>query len=436
MHSLDVFPKKLTIFALTFLAGIFVALFWMNQEDSKLIASFYQEEVPMLHIHNGVVRLINENQVYARAVGPTPVDLIKVNQVRIISGMDILSRSLMEAGFDLNEKSSVLVFRRQAGKDKLVKLEVLNQLRSDLQDAFAGYVASKQKIFEDHVELNHTIFVIGFISTLLFFILMGYIYHLYRKNLTNLTEVSASLEEQRMSSVNASKLASLGQMAAGLAHEINNPLAVIMARSDMVMTQIETGECTDEDVKKTLVKINDMAHRISKIVTSMRKVSRSTGTIERHRVKLSEVLEDVLNLCHQSIKNSDIELDKEGFDSSDDVVEGDFNQISQIVINLLNNAMDELRKKPADRKISLKLLDDGTNKLLKVIDNAGTIPPEIKAKMFQPFFTSKEVGKGTGLGLSISSSFAKNMGGDLYLEESVVTTFVLSLPKASPVNAT
>jgi signal transduction histidine kinase len=235
---------------------------------------------------------------------------------------------------------------------------------------------------------------------------------------------------QEQSMINSSRLASLGEMAAGLAHEINNPLAVIIGRVEIIMSQISNGSVTEFEINKTMSKIHDMAFRISKIVTSMRKISKSNQAEDLVKTSLILVIEDILNISSEKIRNSSVSLDYSQVDKAF-LVEVNFSQLSQVIINLINNSIDELVKLPdGKRNIWISTEEFEGQAILKIRDSGMGIPLAVREKLFQPFFTTKDVGKGTGLGLSISKALMVEMGGDLELSaELSQTCFILKFKK-------
>lgn len=253
---------------------------------------------------------------------------------------------------------------------------------------------------------------------------------LIMKDVSDFKRKDELLKTQEQSMINSSRLASLGEMAAGLAHEINNPLAVIIGRVEMFMSQINNGPVTEVEINKTMSKIQDMAFRISKIVTSMRKISKTNKAGDLVETSLIMVIEDILNISSEKIRNSSVTLDYSQV-SKAILVEVNFSQLSQVIINLINNSIDELAKLPDGKRniwISTEEVEGCT--LLKIRDSGTGIPMEVRAKLFQPFFTTKDVGKGTGLGLSISKALMVEMGGDLELSaELSQTCFILKFKK-------
>jgi signal transduction histidine kinase len=304
-------------------------------------------------------------------------------------------------------------------------------LRGDVQTLVEEYLLKKNQAIEQNIFFGYLSSIISLVGVVLFFILLYAIYLRYQRNSDRLEQVTKSLEQERLASIQSSKLASLGEMAAGLAHEINNPLAVIIGRAEMIMGQISTGSATDIEVTKTISKINDMAVRISKIVTSMRKISKGSSQDELVSTNLSSVIDDILNLSSERIRSSSIDLDISGV-NPELFVKANFTHLSQVIINLLNNSIDELGKIPEDkRNIWLSTEIQGEQAMLKIKDSGPGIPAAVREKLFQPFFTTKEIGKGTGLGLSISKGLMQDMEGDLELDSDLSQTcFILKFKKA------
>jgi C4-dicarboxylate-specific signal transduction histidine kinase len=174
-----------------------------------------------------------------------------------------------------------------------------------------------------------------------------------------------------------------------------------------------------------------MAFRISKIVTSMRKISKGAVNNDLASINLNSVIEDILNLSSERLRTSLISLDRSGVDSDLNVM-ASFTQLSQVIINLFNNSIDELIKMPEEnRSIVLSTEQIGTEVILRISDSGQGIPDAVRKKLFEPFFTTKEVGKGTGLGLSISKGLMIDMGGNLELSPDLnQTCFILKLQKA------
>lgn len=228
------------------------------------------------------------------------------------------------------------------------------------------------------------------------------------------------------------KMASLGEMASNIAHEINNPLAIIQANVDLILRKLNSGEFGKENVIEKLSKITVSTDRIVKIVQNLKVLSRERQIEAPIKIDAYKVLEQTLEFCQERIKNSKLaihmdKIDKEQFILSHPVM------ISQILLNLINNAYDALETSQVPNPgifFSLERFGDFVH--FRVWDNGPGVPSEISNRIMQPFFTTKDVGKGTGLGLSVSLGIAKRLDGNLKLDRShpSKSCFLLSIPIA------
>ncbi len=229
-----------------------------------------------------------------------------------------------------------------------------------------------------------------------------------------------------MALLQASKMASLGEMAGGVAHEINNPLAIIQGRAFNLL------QCLKQD-PSNVAKLTDFAQsivttteRIAKIVRGLRSFARDGEKDPRQPERLLRLLSDTLELCRERIRNHGIELRLEPVPEVAFKCRG--TQISQVIVNLLNNAHDAVRGTEG-AWISLGASVRENRLDITVTDSGPGIPAAIRDQLMEPFFTTKQAGLGTGLGLSISRRIAEDHGGRLYLDTAAAhTSFVLSLP--------
>ena len=265
------------------------------------------------------------------------------------------------------------------------------------------------------------------------------------------------LKDAQQSLIHAEKMASLGQLTAGIAHEIKNPLnfvnnfsklaaemmdelAEVLADPIAAMDEEERDDAEDliETVKGNLLKIDEHGRRADSIVKNMLQHSRE-GTGDKQAVNLNLLAEEAMNLAYHGARANDqgfnITLESE---LSPDVGEIEClpQELQRVILNLCSNGMYEAVKTAAAGGGEAPLLRvtsrvDNNDYLVEVTDNGGGVPEEIREKIFQPFFTTKPTGEGTGLGLSMSYDIIKQHGGLLSLVSEVGkgTTFQIRLPR-------
>lgn len=231
------------------------------------------------------------------------------------------------------------------------------------------------------------------------------------------------------SMVQASKMAALGEMAGGIAHEINSPLGIIVGNIELVKAKLSRDKYNDEKVNQHLSKVEATAFRIARIIQGLLNFSREASHDVFKVTDIREIISESLDLCSEKFKSNHILLTADNTPAPIFVACQKV-QITQILINLLNNAFDACHKiKHPEVKISTFAKDNYV--FISVTDNGPGVPPELESKIMQPFFTTKPVGSGTGLGLSISLGIANAHKGFLYLDRNVsASCFVLKLPLA------
>jgi len=235
-----------------------------------------------------------------------------------------------------------------------------------------------------------------------------------------------ALKQKELMLAQASKLATLGELSASIAHEINNPLTVIIGKAETIDRFLKKDHPNEERLLKNIQSVINTAHRISKIVGGFRMISRTGQNDPLEKVNLQELLNTALTFCEKRITTGGIAFEKPS--NLDFNVMGNPIELSQVFINLLNNAFDAVVGKTEPW---IKIVATETSGLLqiRVINSGPPIPPALAEKIFQSFYTTKEKGKGTGLGLSISSGIMKRHGGKLYLDSNHENIcFVIEIP--------
>lgn len=233
---------------------------------------------------------------------------------------------------------------------------------------------------------------------------------------------------QQLNLAAASKMAALGEMAGGIAHEINNPLAIIQGKCRQLKSLLGREGTNPQTLLDTITTIQDTTERIARIVRGMRGITRSIDSDPYQDTSLKTIIDDTLSICTERFKSSSIEL------ICDEIPDGlmiecKATQISQVILNLLSNSFDAVVGTQR-AWIRIGIVAERERLYLSVTDSGLGIPAPIRDKILQPFFTTKEVGKGTGLGLSISRQIINDHKGDFYLDtSSSYTRFVISLPR-------
>ena len=245
------------------------------------------------------------------------------------------------------------------------------------------------------------------------------------------------LEQQRTLSIRSDRLRSLGQMAAGIAHELNQPLQGVRGLADILLTGMDRGwEIPGSETKEKLQLIVEQADRMTHIIEHVRMFSREAGRPDRSPVQINEVAQAAVDLLREQFRSRGIDLLCEPAEGLPLVSANPFS-LEEAVINLLTNARDavEERLQAEDPSRTLGIVvrtdrDPHGSVVIQVIDGGPGIPPSILENVFDPFFTTKDPDKGTGLGLSICKSIVEDIGGAIRVESAPGegTTVTVSLP--------
>jgi len=238
--------------------------------------------------------------------------------------------------------------------------------------------------------------------------------------LVTTSDITKRLEtEQQL--IQASKMATLGEMATGIAHELNQPLSVIKTVSSYSIKKINKNEpIEDEIMSNMLMKVDSNIDRATKIIDHMRQFARKSGT-DLQKVQVNEVLKNAFEIFSQQLRLRGIKVIWD-LDQKLPKIDADPSRLEQVFINLLLNARDAIEEKwdykeskQGQNQITFKTKCDKGFVICEVCDTGIGVPEKIADKIFEPFFTTKEVGKGTGLGLSISYGIIKDCRGEIHL---------------------
>ena len=252
-------------------------------------------------------------------------------------------------------------------------------------------------------------------------------------SMDELVKARKELRAQEAKAQYSAKLASLGEMAAGIAHEVNNPLTIIQGSSMVINRLIDESPPDYANIKILTGRMSVTAERIAKIIKSLKSLSRTGDSDPMTTINIAEIINQCMDICRQRFNNFDITLVLPDLKQVEHLtINGREVQISQVLVNLLSNASDAVRSLPERRvEIAFNIHSDWLDILIK--DSGPGVPPEIQAKIMDPFFTTKEVNQGTGLGLSISKAIMLEHKGELnYLTEEKVSTFRMRLPIVKP----
>jgi PAS domain S-box-containing protein len=369
-----------------------IALMESTESEKSFRALFDDSPVATVRL-NQDLRIISCNDSFAQTLGYSAEELINMNILDLTLPEDIsktkeIAQSVMksQSGIHRTEKH----YRHKSGEVLLCLVTTKAVKHIDGQCYFL-------KIIEDITESRHK---------------------------------EDQLREMQGMLVSSAKMASLGEMAGSIAHEINNPLAIINFKTDMIRNRVADGTIDAAQIESGLVDIKNTAKRIAKIVKGLRHFSRNSEGDPMEIVPFSKILEETLELCDQRFRNSGIGLHVNY--SGDDIIECRPIQISQILMNLLNNAFDAVGNFE-ERWVKVDIAATEHSLTIRVIDSGHGIPVAIVDKLMEPFFTTKDVGHGTGLGLSISNGVAMAHRGRIAYElYKGNTSFILDLPKKQP----
>lgn len=241
-----------------------------------------------------------------------------------------------------------------------------------------------------------------------------------------LMKAKKELREKEAVAVYSSKLASVGQMAAGVAHEVNNPLAIIQGSASIIASLVEEEKIDRKNLRTFSERIVTTAERIARIVKSLRSLTRGGEQDPFAPLSLQNLISTCEDLSRHRLKRYDVKFEVPAL-KKDMMILGREVQLGQVLLNLISNSIDAVKDLP-DRWVKINCGHQDGELWIEVTDAGNGIPKEVADKIMEPFFTTKKE-EGTGLGLPISLKIMEEHGGKLqYLAEKENTTFRMSFP--------
>ncbi len=238
-------------------------------------------------------------------------------------------------------------------------------------------------------------------------------------------EAYRELKKTQNQLIQSEKMATIGTLAGGIAHEINNPLGSILINTQMLLNDIK-----DEEKRESLKLIEESARRCRDIVQNLLSYSRRHELEEFMPVNLNEVIDNSYNLIRHQLRMDNINVEIKYGNISN--VDGNANELQQVFTNLILNARDAIKKSGKRGTITIRTFQEDKFIVSEVTDNGSGIPEEYIKRIFDPFFTTKDIGEGTGLGLSIVYKIIEKHNGKIYVSSKLGegTTFTIKLPKS------
>jgi len=220
----------------------------------------------------------------------------------------------------------------------------------------------------------------------------------------------------------AAKLASVGELASGMAHEINNPVGIILGRTDYILA---TQDGLPSETKGDLKVVRSQAERVAATVRSLLTFARPSP-LSVQRVNLAELVEEAVKLEAPRCRAASVEIEC-NTSGRIPTIQADPDRLQQVLINVMNNAIESM---PGGGRLGISLANGGGEVVVNISDTGKGITEEDQARVFDPFFTTKPAGKGTGLGLAVSYGIIRDHGGEIRVSSTpgVGSTFSIVLP--------
>lgn len=245
------------------------------------------------------------------------------------------------------------------------------------------------------------------------------------------SQAEQALKQAHLDLVRTAKMSTLGETSANIAHELMNPLSIILAKIERTRRQISRGDSiTAADFDKRFEDLEKVAHRILKIINTLRTYARGEAKNAFEVCALSQIVEDSLTMIMEKLSSANILLKQKPI-RPDLMINCRATEISQVLINLMNNSRQAIKDLPGEKWIEIEVVENSEKIKIMITDCGNGIPEDVAKKIFEPFFTTKSKDEGTGIGLSLSVKFIEEHKGKLELDQEFKNTrFVITLPIA------
>jgi C4-dicarboxylate-specific signal transduction histidine kinase len=248
------------------------------------------------------------------------------------------------------------------------------------------------------------------------------------EDLTEKRKAQELLELEKAKALQASKMATLGEISANISHEVGNPLMMFITYASSLRRMIESKQINNEKLLEISEKIEKNVNLVTKIIKGLKNFARDGTKDEFEPLFVNQLILESLEFIQSKISTHNIHLNLK---LPNHMIEADCRavQISQVLLNLINNSIDAIQNN-SEKWIHIELSENSVYSIITVMDSGLGIPDDMASKIMQPFFTTKEKGKGTGLGLSLSAEIMKDHKGQLLLDSnSKNTKFIIKWPK-------
>lgn len=403
----------------------YIARNYINIATSYMNLKQWNKAIEYSEEANRISYIINEKRYILKTNSVLAQSYAKLNRYKEAYDSLEVYATLLDKISEEDKKNSIEELRIKYETEK--KDNLINELELDSE---LSKLKVKQLNYQRLLALIALIIII-FISLQRFFTQRKIIRikeQLNQELETRVKEETNKRMEHQRAIIEQSRLVSLGELAAGIAHELNQPLQCIsFALENMKLSFEKRGYSEKYFLERMSLILHDIS-RMSSVIDHIRIFSRKQTQNEFTQFNLNETIRNALKLISEQYSNHNIDINVQ-LKASKAKIYGNTYQIEQVILNLFTNAKDALENKLGEKYIKLTLTEDTEYYNLLIENNGELIPDDIKEKLFLPFFTTKPAGKGTGLGLSIVYGIITEHNGTITLLETDHTCFKITLPK-------